>query len=87
VFLDVGFWFSEGTDAIEVRSVSESERLSMTVDRDQPDLFRKLAVIGRVEWKRRKISRAEFARRIGTRRESFYKVEEGKTTFLASTLL
>ncbi len=39
------------------------------------------------ERKRRKISRAEFARRIGIRRESLYRIEEGQTGSAASTLL
>ena len=39
------------------------------------------------ERKRRGISRAEFARRVGIRRETLYRIEEGRTTSLASTLL
>jgi len=39
------------------------------------------------ERKRQKINRTEFARRIGIRRESLYKAEEGRTISQASTLL
>ncbi len=43
--MEVDFWLSSEGDSIELRSVSEGERLVMTVDRDQPDLFGKLATI------------------------------------------
>ncbi len=39
------------------------------------------------ERKRRNINRSEFARRIGIRRESLYRIEEGRTGSNASTLL
>jgi len=39
------------------------------------------------ERKRQKISRSEFARRLGIRRESLYRMEEGLTGSAASTLL
>jgi len=39
------------------------------------------------ERKRRKINRSEFARRIGIRRESLYRIEEGGGGSAASTLL
>jgi len=39
------------------------------------------------ERKRRNISRSEFARRIGIRRESLYRIEEGRTGSNSSTLL
>ena len=39
------------------------------------------------ERKRRKISRSDFARRIGIRRETLYRIEEGKASSAASTLL
>jgi len=39
------------------------------------------------ERKRRKISRSEFARRLGIRRESLYRMEVGLTGSAASTLL
>ena len=41
----MSFPFGEVTDAIEVRSVSEGERPVMTVDRKQPDLLKRLAII------------------------------------------
>jgi len=40
--MEVDFWLSPKGDSIELRSVSEGERLVMTVDRKQPDLFGKL---------------------------------------------
>ena len=39
------------------------------------------------ERKRRGINRAEFARRVGIRRETLYRIEEGRTSSAASTLL
>jgi len=39
------------------------------------------------ERKRQKISRSEFARRVGIRRETLYRIEEGRTSSAASTLL
>ena len=45
MFIEVSVPFGEVTDAIKVRSVSEGERPVMTVDRKQPDLFKRLAII------------------------------------------
>ena len=42
MFIEVSVPFGEGTETIEVRSVSEVERPVMTVDRKQPDLFKRL---------------------------------------------
>ena len=39
------------------------------------------------ERKRQKISRAEFARSLGIRRETLYRIEEGRTGSAAATLL
>jgi len=43
--MELDFWLGSEADVIEVRSVTAGERLVMKVDRDQPDLFRKLATI------------------------------------------
>ena len=48
-FMEIGFWFNEPEDAIEMRSVSEGERLTLTVDRVNEDLFNRLADILRSE--------------------------------------
>ena len=48
-FLEVGFWFNEKKDAIELRSVSKGESLEATVDRTHRELFGRLAGILREE--------------------------------------
>ena len=48
-FMEIGFWFNEPEDAIEMRSVSEGERLTLTVDRVNEDIFNRLADILRSE--------------------------------------
>ena len=47
MFPEMGFRFSGGTDAMELRSASESERPVMTVDRGRKDSFGKLATVPR----------------------------------------
>ena len=44
VFPEVG-WLRSEADVIHVRSVSKGKRPVMTVDRERPDLFGKLATI------------------------------------------
>ncbi|MCY4242859.1 MAG: helix-turn-helix transcriptional regulator [Rhodobacter sp.] len=48
-FMEIGFWFNEPEDAIEMRSVSEGERLTFKIGRGNADLFNRLADILRSE--------------------------------------
>jgi len=44
-FMEIGFWYNQPEEVIEMRSVSEGERLAITVGRGNEELFNRLADI------------------------------------------